>query len=121
MNAVLLVDFDDEYGKVLVPAGTRFLYDEDCEQQVINGDFYYVEEGEFELICEEVSGQKSQPARKTVEPLNTFELEHVIKALSSHLNADHPTNEAPDMTLDLIDRFATELADLRMAQMMGTK
>ena len=57
-----------------------------------------------------ISGPKKQ------EPLNTFELEHIVTALMQYADAPYPANEAPDMTLDLIDRFGTELAALRMKE-----
>lgn len=53
---------------------------------------------------------------KKHELLNTFELEHIIMALMQYADAPYPANEAPDMTLDLIDRFASELAALRMKE-----
>lgn len=50
MNAILTIDIeDDELGNILVPAGTRFTYDADREQQAIDGCLYYIKDGEFEL------------------------------------------------------------------------
>ena len=49
MSAILTIDIEDELGNIMVPAGTRFNYEADREQQAIDGCLYYVEDGEFEL------------------------------------------------------------------------